>query len=303
MMKVMWFGNVAHAQWVPCPLAGMTRTFEGVTNEFVADNGGLWIDDSAADHAVYAMEFPMVDNGYEGIEAFTRFKNGSYGTVKRLGRDGYLRFIDPMRMDDNLFSQVWGEPAITEGSDWKAIYDTVPTYSNVSSNSWHMPLRKATYSVTSATNALPTKANSVFTLLIPEGHVIWLGAAGAATGTAVLRVQPINLDGSLAAVQDITLAADTAQPALSKSFSGATYKAVRIYITRTSSATSTITLASLWAQCRAIGITPVMSRHIPGLGASGGKFRDSSRVQVYGKVSSKMVGASLVLAEVEPWAP
>lgn len=299
----MWFGNVAHAQWVPVPLTGMTRSYEGNGDEFALDNGGLWIDDTGSDHAVYNMEYGITDKGYEGIEAFVRFKNGSYGKVSRLGRDGYLHFVDPMRSSDNLFNQVWAEPGIAERSDWKSIADSTPTFSDVAANSWHMPLRKAVFPLTMAANALPAKANSVFTLLIPPTHSMYLGAAGSLTGTGKIRVQPVNLDGILATVVDIVPAADTAQPALSASFSGATYRALRVYLTRTSTADSTATITAMWAQCWPIGSSPVMARHIPGLGHSGCKFRGSSRVDTYLSAVRRQISASLVLAEVEPWAP
>jgi hypothetical protein len=306
MSKRMWLGNVEHAQWVPMPKTGMQRSFEGNSNEFSADSGGLWIDDDGANHAVYNMEFPISDKGYEGIEAFTRFANGSYGKVSRLGRDGFIRFIDPMRSDDNLFNQVWAEPGIGEESDWGYICDGTPTFADVGANSYHQPLRAAVFTLTgTVADSVPVKPNSVFTLLVPPTHKIWLGVTGSVSGSAKIRVQPINLDGTLAATVDITPTSDATQPGFSNSFDGATYKAVKIYLTTNHSSNAGVaTITSMRAQAHLSAITPAsLPRHIPGLGHAGLKFRGGGRVETYVMATRKMIGASLVLAEVEPWWP
>lgn len=294
MAKKIWFGNVSFAQWVPAPATGMAKSVEGYSEEIEFDNGGLWLERSNAGHTIYEINIPPQDSSaVDGIEAYQRFAEGDYGS-------DYIRFIDPMRSDENLLTPSWAAPGLAaEGH--KAIYDTIPTFSATGANSYGKPSQKPTYGVTGASAAVPVGQNSVFTLLIPPTHTLHFGASGTATGTAVLRVQPINVNGTLATPVDITMTADSAAPAFSNTFSGATYKAVRIYITRTSSATSTITPTAMWARVVLTGTTPTISRHIPGKGHSGLKFRGSARVEVYTMVYGKKVGTSLELAEVEPW--
>lgn len=291
----LWFGSETHAQWVPCPVTGMARTQEGFSEEIAFDNGGIWIDRSAAGRASFEMEFPVLDwSEYEGLESFARFASGEWGT-------GWVRFIDPMITDQNLFTPNWAAPGLAEVG-WKPVYDTTPTYSATGANSYQKPPRKAVYNVTSAANAVPTGQNSVFTLLIPPTHTLSIGGSGAVTGTAVLRVQPVNLNGTLATPVDITLTADSAAPAFSSTFSGATYKAVRVYVTRTTTATSTITLTSLWAQMVKTGFTPAITRHIPGKGHTGLSFRGDANPVTYVMADRHLVGASIVLVETEAWA-
>lgn len=295
MAKQMYFGNLTHSQWVPCPATGMNRSAEGYSDEIRLNNGGLWIERSSASHAVYDMQFPVQDSSiYEGIEAFARFAAGQYGT-------GYLHFVDPMVQDQNLFTEVWASPGLSEYGH-KAIYDTVPTYGATTTNSYNKPARKPTFAVTTATAAVPVGQNSVFTLLIPPTCTLSLGASGTVTGDAVLRVQPINTDGTNGSVVDIIMTADTAAPAFSSTFSGTTFKAVKVYITRTSSSASTITPTAVWAQIVTTGVTPTITRHLPGKGHSGLQFRGDVRAEEYVMSDRHLMGASITLAEIEPWA-
>lgn len=293
----LWIGNDEWAGWAPSPKTGMQRAYEGRSEEVALFDGGLWIDSSAASHAAYQLEFPASGaKGATGIEVFPRLASGEYGF-------SYIRFIDLMRMDENLFNQNWAAPALAV-RDWKPIHDTEPTFVATDANAYGKPPRKAVYNITSAANAEPVKANSTFTLLIPPTHKIVVGATGSATGTGVLRVQPINLDGTLATPVDVTLGADNAAPAFTQTFSGATYRAVRIFLTRTSAAASTVTLAALWAQCVPSAATPVIERHMPGMGHSGLRFRGATRTEEYIMANGrKLIGASIALAEVQPWSP
>lgn len=292
--KKIWFGNVSYAQWTPAPAPGMTKTVEGFSEEIAFDNGGLWVARSAAGHASYEMEFPTQDSSeIDSIEAYQRFAAGEYGS-------DYLRFIDPMRADQNLFSPEWAAPSLAEQGH-KPIYDTIPTFTTTGANSFTKPPRKAVYNVTSAINAVPVGQNSVFTLLVPPTHTLWLGGSGTVTGTAVLRVQPILLNGTLASVVDIALTADGTNPGFTSGFSGSTYRAVKVYVTRTSTAASTITLTSLWAQVALTGTSPTMARHIPGGGHTGLQFRGAARVENYYMASRHLVGMSASLVEVEKW--
>ena len=294
MAGKIWFGNVAHAQWVPAPATGMTKSTEGFAEEIQFENGGLWINRSKQGHAVYEIDLPVEDSSkYDSIEAYQRFADGDYG-------DDYLRFVDPMRANENLLSPVHANPSLSEQGH-KYIYDSIPTYSNTAANNYGKPIRSATYDVTSVANAVPAGQNSVVTLLIPDGYTLSFGATGTKTGDAVLRVQPINLNGTLASVVDVTMSAVASAPAFSNTFSGATYKAVRIYITRTSTNASTITPVAMWAQIVLSTVTPVITRHIPGKGHMGLRFRNGARVERYTMTDRHLVGASLTLAEIEQW--
>lgn len=304
MPSKLWFGNALHQQWVPMPKTGMTRTMEGLSSEIAFDNGGLWIDDTAAEHAVYNMEFPVSDKGYEGIEAFERFRRGDWGRVGGaggLGRLGYLRFVDPMYQRDNLFSSSWASPAVAQGSDWKPIYDTTPTFVDFTPGSYWYPFRAAVYTI--ATSDVPVKANSRQSFIIPPGHKLCLGATGSVTGAGTIRARYYNASGSPSGTVSIPPTGSSAPPSFSVEIPASTSQFVEVYLTRSSSTASTVTLAALRAQIIPIGETPQADRHKPGMGHMGLKFREGSRVDTYIQATRKLVSASLVLAEVESWAP
>lgn len=304
MSKKMWFGNVNHAQWVPMPKSGMERHVVQPVSSFALDNGGLWIDDSVGGYTAYEMEFPISDKGYEGIEAFQRYRNGEWGNASRNGADGYIRFVDPMYADQNLFNPAWATPGIAEDMGWPQINPGSFSYSSVTPNSYQPPLRSVTYTITASANTMPTAANGVFTFIIPPGHTLHLGGTGAVTGTGVVQVQRITTAGATSTV-NITLAADSAAPDFPVTLSGDTYKAAKVYLARTSTASSTVRVTALRAQILPTGQTPSVDRHIPGYGHSGLKFSNESRIETYihKRTGAKLIGASIALSEVEPWRP
>jgi hypothetical protein len=178
----MWFGNVNHAQWVPHPAIGMTRTHEGYSETIAFDNGGRFVRRTAASSVGYEMNFPVGDATiYAGIEAFERFASGEYGP-------DYLHFVDPMWADQNLMPEPWASPGLAE-QGWKPIYDSDPIFTDVDPNAYSKPTRAANYTVSTAINTQPTGQNSVCTLLIPPTHTLWFGACGSVSGTAVLRTE------------------------------------------------------------------------------------------------------------------
>jgi hypothetical protein len=292
--KKIWFGNVEHAQWAPAPATGMQVVREGRHNELEFDNGGVWVDRSAAKRMSYQIDIPVMDSAdFTAYEVYQRFDAGEYG-------DDFVRFIDPMIQDQNILSANWASPALAE-QGWKPIYDTTPTFTDTGANSYGLPNRKAVYNITTAANAVPTGQNSVYTALIPDGYTLHIGGAGQVTGTAILRIQPILLNGTNDTPVTLTLAADASAPAFTQTFSGATHRAVKIYLTRTSSAASTATMTALWMQVLPTGQTAVITRHIPGKGHTGLSFRGSTAGETYVMAGRHLAGASFGLVEVEQW--
>lgn len=183
MATQMWFGNVNHAQWVPHPQVGMTRTHTGYSEVIQFDNGGRYVTRTAASSLGYEMNFPVGDaTQYLGLEAFERFASGEYGT-------DYLHFIDPMWADQNIMPEGWASPGLCE-QGWKPIYDSAPTnFSDVATNAYTKPLRSATYTIDTDPNEQPIGQNAVCTFLIPPTNTLWFGACGTVSGTAVLRAE------------------------------------------------------------------------------------------------------------------
>lgn len=286
MARKLWFGNTTHAQWVPCPRAGMTRMKSGYSEELEFENGGAWIERSKAWHNVYPMEFPVSDaHEYEGIEAFNRFASGEYG-------DGFLYWVDPMYSNTNLFAPNWAAPGLIEAG-WKNWGGSEPVFSDTASNGYGYPLRSVQWALESAADKFQGVAH---TFLIPPGYSLHLGATGAVTGDAEIAVQ--DSSGSFTPIVPVS---DTTAPNFSVTLAGDTYRYARVGVRRTDDTTSSVTLTALRAQILPSGSTPSASRHVPGNGSMGLSFRGTALPETYEMAQRSLVGMSAELIEVEPW--
>lgn len=289
-------GVVAKMREVPIPSSGMQAGSDGYSESLDFEYGGADVVSAPETHRVYEMTWGVREaSGSAGLDIIARYAQKQYGR-------GLIYFADPYNYGTNLLDPVLASPGLIE-QGWRNIFDTTPTYSAVGANSYDQPLRKATWSVTTTANALPTDKRHVRVVPIHPDYTLHLGFSGGATGTAVLRVRPINADGSYAATTDLTLLSETASTRLNATFAGSSYKAVEIYITRTSSATSTLTLASGMAQLWPTGMSPVLTGNwIAGQGNTGCKFGEAALPQEYIFVdngrSYRLKGMSTTLVEV-----
>lgn len=294
MADKMWFGiPETKMQWVPCPLINSSITRNRYVERIQFENGGGDARRSPQYQMEYQFEFSGLAHELDGIDVFNKYASGFYG-------DGLIYLAHPANFETNLFPAAWASPGLIE-SGWKNFYNiTTPSFSNTASNSYNLPRRSATWSVTSAATIPVVK----HTLVIPPTHVLNIGATGSKTGTAVLRVRPI-LSGEVLSYDtpvDLTLISASSGTRMNATFSGATYKAVEVYITRTSTATSTITLTSLMAQLYKIGTTQQLpTNHYHGEGSTGLMFADDAIVETYSYMYPPRKGISTKLVEVEAW--
>jgi hypothetical protein len=203
---------------------------------------------------------------------------------------GPFYLFDPMWADYNLFGPQWAAPGLIE-QGWKNFGATTPAFSDTTANSYGMPVRKATWDITAAANAVDGRA---FTFIIPDDYTLHLGGAGTATGDGKLVYEPAGSSASA-----LTLAAETSAPAFTATIAGP--ETVRVYLTRTAATSSTVTLTALWAQILPDGQSPAITRHLPGEGVSGMKFSNPVVTENYVTVDRHLVGMAVSLAEVEQW--
>lgn len=292
----IWFGIPGqHMQWCPAPLADSAEASNvNFVDSISFENGGIDIVRSKQYHKQYSFGFNGLAKELDGIGVYNKFASGFYG-------DGLFYFSDPYAWETNLFPAAWASPGLIE-LGWKNIYDTTPTFAAVSANSYNQPLKKATWAVTSAANSVPSTFGAVVYIPIPPTHTLHIGASGAKTGTAVLRVVPINTDNTDGTPVDLTLLTDTSSTRMNASFAGSSYQAVMVYITRTSTVASTITLTSMMARLYETGVTPVLTgSHMPGEGHTGLEFSDDARVEIYTYMYPPRKGMSTTLVEVGSW--
>jgi hypothetical protein len=287
--KTFWFGTLydtakpgtssissnAQMSLVPVPDVGMGAGGVGYSELLEFENGGADVISAAATHRVYNCDWNLREaTGASGLDVIWQYQQKYFGP-------GLIYFADPMIFDRNMFSPAWASPGLIE-QGWKSIYDTAPTFANTTANSYSQPRRTATFSVTNAANAAPTGSNSIQVIPIPPTHTLWLGISAVATGTAIVAVRGINPDGSYGSVTTPTLIAPTSATRMNFAFAGSTYKAVEVYITRTTTATSTLAVTSAMAQLWPSAITPIQTGvHIPGQGNNGCKFGSDAIVQNY----------------------
>lgn len=313
MTETMFFGTLypgnlpgtssssvnAKMSFIPAPDSGMEAGSSGYSELLEFENGGADVVASAGTHRTYEMEWGLREaSGATGLDIVRNYQQKMYGP-------GLIYFADPMIFDQNCLPPAWATPGLIE-QGWKRISSAVPTFSNVSSNIYSQPARKAVFTITGAASIIPTAANQMAVLVIPPTHRLHLGFSAARTNTGVIRVRPINLDGSYASVTDLTLLTDTASTRMNAIFSGATYKAVEIYITHTAADTSTVTITSGMAQLWPIGITPTLTGpHISGSGNTGCKFTSDSIPESYTLVEQgrarHLKGLVASLTEVGAW--
>lgn len=290
--KKMWGGiPTKHMQWLPCPQISspIVRSRYVETIEF--ENGGGDAVRSKQYRVEYPFEFAGLAHEVEGIDAFGKLASGFYG-------DGLMHFAHPANFQTNIFAAAWASPGLIE-QGWTSIYANEPTFTDTASNSYSQPPRSAVFIVDTEVDAVGRK----FTIAIPPSHTLHIGASGSATGTAVVRVRPINPDGAYATVTDLTLLSATGATRMNSTFSGSSYQAVEVYITRTSLVDSTLTLASMIAQLYRTGFTPTVTAHVAGAGTTGMEFVDDAVVEEYTYMFPPRKGISTTLIEVEAWRP
>jgi hypothetical protein len=290
-MNKMWFGIPgSHMQWVPCPSIDSVVQRNRYTERMQFENGG----GDARRSAQYQMEYQFAFSGpaheVDGIDAFNKFAQGFYG-------DGLIHLAHPANFETNLFPAAWATPGLIE-QGWANIGSTTPTFANTNVSNYGQPPRTATWNVTQQAD---TYTKSV-TLVIPPTHTLHLGVSGIATGDGVVRVRPINVDGSYAAAQDLTLLSKSSSTRMNTTFAGSSYQAVELYITRDADTASTVSITSMMAQLYKTGTTPTLpTSHYQGEGSTGLMFADDAIVETYSYMYPPRKGIATTLVEVEAW--
>lgn len=261
----MWMCNGPLGAWVPCPTSPLTSTDEGVLVETKLLNGGAWVQRSRGTRRKFDMgwlgsisELQPIHDMYDGI----------YG-------DGPFYFIDPTSVN-NAFPKHWAAPALSGTDGWPTLMKgVVPTYAATSvAASITPPPMLAVYTFP---NAIPVfdATTPRATLPIPPTQNLNFRFWGQRTGTGLIRVNAYNRATGALTTTDIT-------PALAgtgATFSGATYSHAEVWLTKTTTAASAVTLAAMLAQV-GTGTTAALTWS-GGQGHSGVQFSTPLSTSVY----------------------
>lgn len=291
MAHKMWFGRPGAFRWVPVPMTGMEVSHDGYAEVVEFQNGRAAVVRSKATHKVFNMDFPVQDaSGADGLDIFRSYASGLYG-------DAPFYLADPMNYETNLFPENWAAPMLI-AKGWKKIYSTTPTFAATAANVYGHPAQGAVFEVTTTASATPVATQRVV-IPVPPDRVLHLGYKGSVTGTAEMRARGINPDGTYAASVVLTALGVTTATLTNATFAGSTYEAVEVYITRSSSAASTITVNSMTARLAKSGASAFSGRFVEGQGSTGLDFGNSAIPETYVMTDGRKKGLSTSLVEID----
>jgi hypothetical protein len=298
MAQQIWFGIPGtKMQWCPAPAAGAQVSNVGFVQTMPFENGGADVVRSSQTRKQYTFNFNAPSKDLDGISVYSKYASGFYG-------DGLVYFADPFAFETNLFPPAWASPALIE-QGWENIYDTTPDFIDATpSNSYSQPFKTPMWVVNTATvNGVPTTANGVAYIPIPPTHTLHIGVSGSSNSSAsIVRVVPINTDGTDATGINLNLLSNTGSVRMNKHFDGSSYQAVKVYVTRTALTFSTISITSMMAQLYPTGTSPVLpTSHMHGEGHTGLIFTDEARVENYTYIDPPRKGMNTTLLEVGAW--
>lgn len=295
----IWFGWTDRTaggffQWAPAPQRGISVRNVSYTEGAVFENGQRARTRSPLFSKVYTITAIGNAKDIDGYGVYNKAASGFYGVRK-------WRFADFYAFETNLFPAGWSEPARRE-VDWYNTGVSEPSYGNTAANSYSQPPRKATFTIATASGATPVTDSTIpyVDIPIPSTHTLHLGCTGAATGTAVVRVESwVNGATSAGASTDLTLLSETGSTRLNATVAGSSYAWARVFYTRTSSAASTLTPISLMAQLWLTGVSPTLTgNHLPGEGHTQLDFADDAIIEDYEYIYPPRKAISTTLEEV-----
>lgn len=294
--QVIYFGNLRKAGWVKAPDRGLDASPVGSIDSMGFGNGGAFAQVSGGTHREYGWQWTTVQ--MDDIQFIYNYRNGLYGT-------GLMYWVDLYSYQYNALPPHWAAPFLS-CRDWPSLMGSGITGVETAAPSAlnNQPIASATYVVSTPANTVPDRG---VVLLIPPTMKLSIGFSGSATNGGVVRVQPYNVNGTLAATVDMTLLSEAGTTRKNRTFSGATYSAIKIYLSSTVSGTSTVTLSSGDATYSLIaGADPTVGNHYEGRGHSGLQFASDPTLsyEYYdptGVVNKQYVSAACKFAEIGAW--
>lgn len=163
-----------------------------------------------------------------------------------------------------------------------------------------LPNSGAQYSLVGTPGTVPQRK---LTLLIPEDRDLYLGFTGTASAGAALRMQTITRDGAYGPLTDLTMLNPAGSTRLNTKVSGASYRAVQVYMTPTAAGGGTVTLVSGKAVYALPTETPALTGgHLPGEGHTGLRF-DGTPTMTYIQAARgrALVSTAAKFTEIEAW--
>lgn len=296
MAEQVYFGNLRKAGWVNAPVTGLDAGSYGSIDVTQYADGGNFSAYQNATHREFTFSWKTAP--IDELQFLFNYRNGLFGS-------GLLYWGDPYANYYNALTPHWAAPFLS-ARDWPSLMGKgqFAEVVDVAESAYDQPYLGAKYTLSAPANTIPDRMG---VLLIPPTQDLWIGFDGTATNGGVIRVQPIYVDGSEAPTQDLTLLSHTGATRLNATFSGATYRAIKFYITSTVTGQSSITLVGGDAVYTNNGIAPdTVGLHHEGRGHSGMRFKSDPTLAYVmyddsGPTPRRYVTAAASFTEVGSW--
>lgn len=276
--KKFWFGTESRMEWFATPLQGADSSPSAWGAEGTLLNGGGWALNSWGSHKRYTYEWPA-SSSRETAQKMKSYRDGTYGR-------GLLYFLEPTIFTTNVLPAHWADPSMAIDNEAPSlVYGVEPSPVPTSGGgNLGLPITSAQYDLSSVTpQTAPTPDSSVF-IPIPEGHTLFLGAFYSSTGSGGVFATPVNSNGTYGTAVRLTELGNSSIQVVNDPFSG--INGVRLWVGRTSSGVSTITLTAMAA--RLIETSKLPAPDTEGLYPGANVFPSGSLFPGGGSASSKI---------------
>lgn len=236
--KCFLFGTEDRMVMFATPLQGADSSPSAWGVDGTLLNGGGYAFNSFGSHKRYTYEWPQ-SSSPEVAQMMKSYRDGTYGR-------GLLYFLEPGIYRTNILPAHWADPSMSINNEAPSlVYGVDPIAVPTSGGAdLGLPVTSAQYDLSTVTpQSVATPDSSVF-LPIPPGHTLLLGAFYSFTGTAGVFVTPINSNGTLGASVKLTDLNNSETNVVLDQFSG-DIKGVRLWVSRSDSTASSITLTAM----------------------------------------------------------
>lgn len=300
--RCFWFGTEDRAGFFATPLKGADSSPAAWGVDGTLINGGGYSFNSFGSHKRYVYEWPQ-SSSPEDAQKLKSYFDGTNGR-------GLIYFLEPGIYRTNVLPAHWADPSMSLNNEAPSlVYGIEPiALATSGGEGLGLPVVSAQYNLSSTpSQTLPTPDTSVF-LPVPTGHTLLLGAMYSASGTAGVFATPVNSNGTMGTSVRLTEMSNSGMDVVTDRFDG-DIKGVRLWIARSDSTASSITLAALCGRLieTADLDNPVKEAKIlagpwiGGQGHSGCRFLGPPSYVNNGPVQGGRVGFAASFVEVGSW--
>lgn len=291
--RCFYFGTEEHMEMFATPLQGADSSPQAWGAEGTLLNGGGWGMNSWASHKQYTYEWPQ-SSSPEVAQKMKSYRDGTYGR-------GLLYFLEPGIYRTNVLPAQWADPSMAIDSEAPSlVYNVKPiAISTSGAPQVGLPVQSAYYPALGNPADMPVMESSVF-IPLPPGHTLHVGAYYSATGTGGVFATPVNNNGTWGDAVTITPQDNSSVSLVTESFTDV--RGIRLWVGRSSSANSTLTLAGMIAKIVETGKpVDVSGGWIGGQGHSGCRFSGTPSYVTNSPIEGGRVGFAATFKEVGSW--